>query len=168
MEIKQILRQKRIEYKMTQEQLSEKLYVSSKTISNWETGKTTPDLDSLIRLKKLFNISLDELLMEGSDMVENIKKRAEIRDIKIYLVCIYINGLILSIGNDENLLLSILFTVGIFANGICGMYFLKKYIPVFKDDWKSQSKVSKLLTIGIYLLLLICILGVISYKKSIN
>ncbi|MGF2143557.1 helix-turn-helix domain-containing protein [Vagococcus fluvialis] len=51
MENNKLLKQKRIENKMTQEELDEELYVSSKTISNWETGKTTPDLDSLIRLK---------------------------------------------------------------------------------------------------------------------
>ncbi|MBO0475764.1 helix-turn-helix transcriptional regulator [Vagococcus sp. DIV0080] len=165
MEIKNMLKQKRIEHKMTQEELSEKLYVSSKTISNWETGKTTPDLDSLIRLKKLFDISLDELLMEGSEVVENIKKRAEIRDIKICLVCVYISGLILSISDFENLFLSVLAIIGIFANGICGLYFLKKYVEVFKEDWNFQSKVGRLFTIGICLLLIVCFLGVIIYKK---
>ncbi|MFI3605874.1 helix-turn-helix domain-containing protein [Vagococcus fluvialis] len=167
MEINKLLKQKRIENKMTQEELSEKLYVSSKTISNWETGKTTPDLDSLIRLKKLLNISLDKLLMEGSEIVENIKKRAEIRDIKICLVCVYINGLILSINEFENLLLSILVIIGIFANGICGIYFFKKYAEVFKEDWNFQSKLGKLLTMGICLLLIVCFFGVIVYKKII-
>ncbi|WP_158080221.1 hypothetical protein [Vagococcus martis] len=39
-----------------------------------KTGKTTPDIDSLIRLSALFDLSLDNLLLEGSDIVENIKK----------------------------------------------------------------------------------------------
>ena len=40
-----ILKEKRAEYQLTQEQLAEKIFVSKKTISNWETQKTTPDID---------------------------------------------------------------------------------------------------------------------------
>lgn len=75
MTLSEILKEKRIENQLTQEQLAEKIFVSRKTISNWETGKTTPDIDSLIRLAHLFNLSLDNLLLEGSDIVEDIKKK---------------------------------------------------------------------------------------------
>ena len=64
-----MLKEKRKEYRLTQEELAEKVLVSPKTISNWENGKTTPDLESLIILAKLFNMSLDKLLLEGSDIV---------------------------------------------------------------------------------------------------
>jgi len=77
MEIGQMLKEKRAEHQLTQETLSEKIFVSKKTISNWETGKTTPDLDSLIRLANLFNLSLDNLLLEGSEVVEKINKDVE-------------------------------------------------------------------------------------------
>lgn len=69
-----MLKEKRKHYQLTQEQLAELIFVSTKTISNWETGKTMPDIDNLIRLAKLFNLSLDNLLLEGSDIVENINK----------------------------------------------------------------------------------------------
>ncbi|MEG2254447.1 MAG: helix-turn-helix transcriptional regulator [Vagococcus sp.] len=75
MEISQMLKEQRKKYELTQEDLSEKIFVSKKTISNWETGKTTPDIDSLIRLAKLFDLSLDELLLEGSTIVEEMKKK---------------------------------------------------------------------------------------------
>ena len=74
MKISQMLKEKRKEYQLTQEQLAEKIFVSTKTISNWETGKTTPDIQNLILLAKLFNISLDNLLLEGSDIVETLNK----------------------------------------------------------------------------------------------
>lgn len=54
--IGEILKEKRKEYQLTQEQVSEKIFVSRKTISNWETGKTTPDIESLIRLANLFDL----------------------------------------------------------------------------------------------------------------
>lgn len=88
-----MLKEQRIKYQLTQEQLSEMIFVSRKTISNWETEKTTPDIDSLIRLAKLFHFSLDNLLLEGSDVVENIKKQAELKSTKIYLWCSFITNL---------------------------------------------------------------------------
>ncbi len=47
---------------LTQKQLADKLCVSDKTISKWETGVTTPELDKLIQLSRLFEISIDELV----------------------------------------------------------------------------------------------------------
>ena len=64
------------------------------TISNWETGKTTPDIDSLIRLADLFNLSLDNLLLEGSDIVENIKKIEAAKAAKKYFSCSWLTNMI--------------------------------------------------------------------------
>lgn len=75
MEIGQILKEKRNEYQLTQEQLAEKIFVTNKTISNWETEKTIPDIESLIRLANLFDLSLDNLLLEESDIVKDIKQK---------------------------------------------------------------------------------------------
>jgi len=47
---------------MTQQQLGEKIGVSSKTISKWETGKGMPDLSSLKPLSDCLEISINELL----------------------------------------------------------------------------------------------------------
>ncbi|MEO3687292.1 helix-turn-helix transcriptional regulator [Lactococcus lactis] len=81
-------------FRVTQEELANQLLVSSKTISNWETGKTTPDIDNLIRIASLFQISLDNLLTEGSEVVENIKKKAEINNLKKYSYCTVITDLV--------------------------------------------------------------------------
>lgn len=74
MKISNMLKEKRKEYQLTQEELAEKIFVSSKTISNWENDKTKPDIESLILLAKLFDLSLDNLLLEESDMVKSIDK----------------------------------------------------------------------------------------------
>lgn len=47
---------------MSQEQLGEKVGVTRQTVSKWELGETTPDMDKLIELSKLFGISIDELV----------------------------------------------------------------------------------------------------------
>ena len=47
--------------KMTQEQLAEYLNVSSQAVSKWETGASSPDVDTLPKLALLFHTSMDEL-----------------------------------------------------------------------------------------------------------
>ena len=50
---------------LTQEELSAALYVSRQTISHWESGKTTPDAQSLLLMSALFNVTIDELVRGG-------------------------------------------------------------------------------------------------------
>ena len=52
----------RKEKNLTQEELAEKLSVSSKSISRWENGKCMPDLSLLIPISKEFGITVNELL----------------------------------------------------------------------------------------------------------
>lgn len=47
---------------LSQEQLAEQIGVSRQSISKWETGQSTPELDKLVALSKVFGISTDELL----------------------------------------------------------------------------------------------------------
>ena len=52
----------RKEQNLTQKDLADKINVSDKAISRWETGKGFPDVDSLQALSKFFNITINELL----------------------------------------------------------------------------------------------------------
>lgn len=52
----------RVEKKFTQEQVAEVLGVSRQTISNWENGKSYPDIISVIKMSKCYGVSLDYLL----------------------------------------------------------------------------------------------------------
>ncbi len=47
---------------MSQEILAEKLGVARQTVSNWETGETSPNPEQLKLLSQLFQVSIDELL----------------------------------------------------------------------------------------------------------
>lgn len=47
--------------KLSQEELADKLGVSRQAVSKWESGSTYPEMDKLIMLCKIFNVSLDEL-----------------------------------------------------------------------------------------------------------
>lgn len=55
----------RTERDMSQDDLAEKLEVSRQSVSKWETGQSTPDLDKIIKLADLFGVSVDELVREG-------------------------------------------------------------------------------------------------------
>lgn len=62
--------------------------VSRKTLSNWETGKALPDIKSLLRLAQLFHLSLDDLFLEESDIVKNIKKKEKTYDYQKFFTII--------------------------------------------------------------------------------
>ena len=56
------IKQLRLSSKMTQSSLAEKLFVSDKVISKWEKGKSIPDVDILLDLSEIFDISIEYLL----------------------------------------------------------------------------------------------------------
>ncbi len=77
MESSEKLQKLRTQRNLTQEQLANQLFVSRTAISKWETGRGTPNLDSLQAIAKLFGVSLDELLSteEVVVMAKNENKR---------------------------------------------------------------------------------------------
>lgn len=131
--IGEILKEKRKEYQLTQEQVSEKIFVSRKTISNWETGKTTPDIESLIRLANLFDLSLDNLLLEGSDIVEEIKKQQKFSVLSkwyalfavIFFIFLLIQIRLIYIGFEDRTLSYLLILATIITFGVSS-YFSKR------------------------------------------
>jgi len=56
------LKQLRQQCELTQKQIADTLSIDRSTYSYYETGKTSPPLDTLVRLAKMFNISTDNLL----------------------------------------------------------------------------------------------------------
>lgn len=56
------IRKYREQQAMSQEDLAQKLYVTRQTISNYENGKTEPDLDRIEEMAKLFDVDVQELL----------------------------------------------------------------------------------------------------------
>ena len=74
MEIKDIIKNARTKSGLTQEQAAGELYVSRQTISNWENGKSLPDIVSVLKMSDLYQVSLDELLKGDKKMVEKITK----------------------------------------------------------------------------------------------
>lgn len=59
------LRNLRDDYNYTQTQIAEKLNISRQAYSNYETGKRIPDIDLLIRIADIYQITLEQLLIQN-------------------------------------------------------------------------------------------------------
>lgn len=57
-----IIRKARLEQKMTQKQLADKMDISDKAISKWECGYGNPDICFILKLSNILNIDVQELL----------------------------------------------------------------------------------------------------------
>lgn len=85
---------------LSQEELAGKLKVSRQTVSKWENGESTPDMEKLVAISDLFEMSLDELVLgkEQTDKLltpENKKKvRKIVRIIGVAAAVIFIIDLI--------------------------------------------------------------------------
>lgn len=62
METKIVLSDLRKKHHLTQDEMAEKLFVTRQAVSRWETGETLPNPDTLKRISKEFNISINTLL----------------------------------------------------------------------------------------------------------
>ena len=78
-----VIKKLREDKKLTQEELAEKLFVSSKAISKWETGKGFPDISLIEPLAKALDISVIELL-SGED-IQNTNQSSNMLKTKFYV-----------------------------------------------------------------------------------
>lgn len=73
----------RVQKGLTQERLAEMLEVSRQSISKWELGQAIPDVEKIIRMSELFNVSTDTLLLRNTED-ERANKNL------LHLGCIYL------------------------------------------------------------------------------
>lgn len=72
MEIGTKLKNARAKSGLTQEKVAEEIGVTRQSMSNWENGRSYPDIVSVIKLSDLYSVSLDELLKEDNKMIEHL------------------------------------------------------------------------------------------------
>ena len=100
MNISEEIKKQRLKRNWTQEQLAEILNVSRPTISSWEVGRNYPDLETIVAISDLFEISLDELLRGDKKMLEQITddtkiRKSQTKKIKLFSVGFVILSLII-------------------------------------------------------------------------
>jgi len=90
-----VIKELREKYHMTQAELAQKLNVSDKTVSKWETAKGYPDISLLEPIANIFGVSITELL--SGNAVNNVNVSANMLRSKFY-VCPVCGNIIHSMG----------------------------------------------------------------------
>ena len=86
--MKDIISKRRRELGLTQQQLAEKLNISDKVISKWETGRSLPDTSMLIPLAEALQITINELMESNNNVTEIDKTAAYEADVSYKNTCI--------------------------------------------------------------------------------
>ncbi len=102
MELPQQLKANRERLGLTQEDVAQRIFVSRQTMSSWETGKTYPDVQSLLLLSNLFGVSIDSLVkVDVVTMKETIVKDAvQMERLSIGMIGFLLAGVACLVGWD--------------------------------------------------------------------
>lgn len=84
MELGKQIRLYRLENKLSQEELADRIYVSRQTISNWENDKNYPDINSLVLLSEVFKVFLDKLIKGDIEIMKDVIKKEEVDKMNHY------------------------------------------------------------------------------------
>ena len=103
MRIADKIKNARIQKGYTQEQVAENLLVSRQTISNWENGKSLPDILSIIKMSELYELSLDEMMKGDKALLKKVERdvgavKAEKKLIKFAWISIVIAIILMILG----------------------------------------------------------------------
>lgn len=112
MEISKCIKEARQKNNISQESLAEQLGVSRQTISSWETGKSYPDIVSVIKMSDIFNISLDKMLKEDKKLVNNMQEKMD------------------TVKSNKSIVFTILFAIIFFG----GIYLIQTFVDIPKID----------------------------------
>lgn len=98
MEVGERLKLRRVELNLTQEYVAEVLGITRQTISNWENGRSYPDIERMIRLSDVYSLSLDELLKGDKKMVKHLQENTLVNHfLKVFIIMLSINILLMII-----------------------------------------------------------------------
>ena len=140
----------------TQEQLAEQLEVSRQSVSKWESGSSFPEMDTLLRICDIYNVTLDTLLrgsveqtlvsdVTGYDSFMNRFARRITGAVSGILVGVALMILLAGLGVSEMiatalfLLIVTISAVVLVASGIQNESFHKKY-PTITDFYTQEQK----------------------------
>ena len=112
--------------KLSQAKLAEKLFVSEKTISKWETGRGIPDTNSLPKLCEIFGCTLNDLLNGERISLDEYNKKAEEQLLKYQAEKERLNKVLLKV----EIVLGIISSLMLLAPCFVGAYLIDfGYVP---------------------------------------
>lgn len=99
MKFSQQIKKLRRDQGLTQEELATKIHVTRQAVSNWENDKNLPDLETLIVMSQTFQLSLDQLILGGTEMTNKlINDASETKRAKFNFWSALIGGSLMVIG----------------------------------------------------------------------
>lgn len=135
MELGNKIKYYRGEKELSQEELAERVYVSRQTISNWENNKSYPDINSIVLLSEIFEISIDNLIKGDVEQMKKEINSEEVKKLNFYATMMVILMLVATI-----LLMPMLKFIGLygfvpyFVLVACAMFFSIKVDKIKKDN----------------------------------
>ena len=96
MELGKQIKMHRQKAQLSQEELANRVYVSRQTISNWENDKSYPDVNSLVLLSEVFQVSLGNLIKGDIEVMKDVIQKEEIEKMnrygKIYAIMLIVTA----------------------------------------------------------------------------
>lgn len=135
MELGNQIKYYRNEKELSQEELADRVYVSRQTISNWENNKNYPDINSIVLLSEVFEISIDNLIRGDVEQMKKEINTKEVKNLNFYSLMMLIFMLAAFI-----LLMPMLKFIGLygfipyFALMACAMFFALKVEKIKKNN----------------------------------
>lgn len=147
----QLIKKKRLEKKMTQQELAGKLHITDRAISKWERGLGAPDISLLQDLSNILGLSISDVLSG-----EEHKEGLSIPDKIIIILCLLMPIIIICF----SLMISCFRTDYIFIGSI---FLLIAYLLFIKKE--NNQKLKKEITWILFILYIIFLLSTIVYTK---
>ena len=177
------IKQIRIKNNMTQEELAEALFVTRQTISNYENGKSNPDIETIIKIADIFKVDANTVIY-GLPLEESQKRNKNwaigIGVFLVLLLCsIFVIDKLLEPYNEgyyipppENILTHSLIPLAFFVGGFYTMHILGLITPLKPLDNLAAKILRIILLIIIFLLsagvLYYAVFAAYSFIKFIN
>ncbi len=137
MELAAQIKQHRNRMGWSQEELAERAFVSRQTISNWENDKSYPDIQSLLLLSTLFDVSLDQLV-KGD--VETMKKQTKTDDINQFKRMGAVYSLLFLLFGVSALRFAM--TRSFVAGAVCAIAFIVTMgYAIYIERWKKKMDI---------------------------
>ena len=183
--ISNFIKIKRKELGITQEELANKLFITEKAISRWETGRGTPDISLLIPLAKELKIDVSELLngeekrnnkndveqiIEYNELIKNNKYNFQFKlTIFFYGLSIFIFLLYLRFEYNPNI--EVNYFIRLLIIVISSIFIIignKIYSNNYVEKLKDKKKAEKLSNIIVFIYYIILIFNMVIFARYSN
>lgn len=124
MEIGDNLKRIRLKRGLSQNEVADKLNISRQAVSKWERNISSPDIETLEKLRKLYDVSFDELITQTEiDSNASIVEKSDNMDI---------------FEGQENRIIHCLIIIGMLVLS-CSLPFLGIIISIFINTWNTWA-----------------------------